>query len=119
MDRHPRKLLAEAGDPAGKQIGSSAFHEADVQISGEALRGLHLLPGLFRELQDLARPAIKKPSCLGDRQTPLSADKERDPQFLLQALDLIGQRRLTHLQALSCACDIQFLRHNDEIVQSA
>ena len=37
--RHTRELGTEAGNPASQQIGGSAFHQADVQITGEPLHG--------------------------------------------------------------------------------
>ena len=49
----------------------------------------------------------------------LAPDEKLHAQLFLQALDLGGERRLAHIQALGRPGDIQLLRHNDEIVQRA
>ena len=48
MDAHLRKFRAEAGDPAGEQIGGAALDEADVEISRETLHRADLLLRLPR-----------------------------------------------------------------------
>ena len=71
------------------------------------------------ELQDLTRAAVQIRARVRDRQMSLAPDEKLHAQLLLQALDLRRERRLAHVQPLGRPGDVQFLRHNDEIVQRA
>ena len=110
VDGHTRELGTEAGNPASQQIRRAAFHQADVQIAGEPFHG---------QLQDLTRAAVQMHARVRDCQMPLAPDEKLHAQLFLQALDLGGERRLTHVQSLTRPCDIEFLCHNDEVVQRA
>ena len=117
---HQGKLLPEAGDPPGGQEGGAALHHAQIDGAGHPLpQAGNLLPGFVRQLLDLNRPAQQERSLLGQLQTPLPPEKELDPQFLLQGLDLVAEGRLTHIQLFRCPGDVHLLGYNGKIVQGA
>ena len=67
--------------------------------------------------QHLVGPVKEKTPRFCQLKMALSAYKQLHAKIILQRLDLIGQRRLTHIQLLCSSREIQFLCYHREIFQ--
>ena len=85
-----RKFRTEACDPPGEQERRTAFHQADVQVSGKTLQRLQFLLRLIGKLQNLPCAAVQVRTGVGNGQVALSADEKLNAEFILKALDLAG-----------------------------
>ena len=112
------KLHPESGDPAGQQIGRTAFHQTDIQLAGETFKGTDLFLRLLGELQELLGPAVEYGSGIGQGQVSLAANKKLCPKLLFQSFHLVGKGRLTHIKLFRGTGDIQFLCHSDKVSES-
>ena len=115
---HQRKFVAEARDPARAEKRRPSLHHSQIKGAGDAVFHLpDFLPGLFREVKKLIRPAQQRGPLLGELEPPLAPHKERSAQLLLQQPELMAQRRLAHMELLRRAGDVQLLGGDGKIAQ--
>ncbi len=111
-------FLAEARNEARGDVRRPSFHHAEGNGSGKAVFHMcQIRPGLVRQRQHLIGPMQQKAPRLRQLQMPFAADEQLYPQVLLQRFDLVGERRLAHVQLLRRPCEIQLLCHDGKIFQ--
>ena len=115
---HHRVFLTESRDKARGNIRRAAFHHPKRNGSGKSV--LHMCQVRSRfvcQRQHLVGPVKKKTSRFCQLKMAFSAYKQLHAKIVLQRLDLIGQRRLTHIQLLCSSCEIQFLCYHCKVFQ--
>jgi hypothetical protein len=111
------RLLRPAHDPRHHPVGGRAG-EADPQHARGPLP--HLvdvgLEGL--DLVDDPPPAVQEHLAGGGEVHPPGGPVQQPhAELLLELADLLGQRRLGHVQALGGAAEVALLGHGDEVVE--
>ena len=85
----------------------------------DAAQRLQLAAGRVELPEDPPGPPDEQLAGLGQRHAPGGPFDQADPDFFLQATDLLRQRRLGNVLARGGSREVEFLGEGDEIAQLA
>ena len=109
-----RRVRASARQQAVRRRADAA----DRQPADQALLDpLRLVPGLVDGGEDLAGPVEVRRPGIGQVDPPGGTAQQRHPQLGLELTDLLGQRRLGHVQPLGGPAEVPLLGDGDEVAQ--
>ena len=78
-------------------------------------RAGHDVPGALGLGERCPRLDEERAPGVGQLDPPVRAMKQVDPQFLLQATDLLAERRLGDVKASRGSAEVQHVGHGDEV----
>ena len=112
-EAHIRQVVREALQERGEDVGADSRRCPDRKLSRAAAGELLHVPATLLDRVERAHgPREKRPPRVGEAHAGRSADEERYPELLLEALDARRQRRLgdeelaRRLPELLTPCDL-------------
>ncbi len=115
---HGRIALPERADALGDAERDRRGDEADVETPLLAAPDPRCLLDVRTDLaQEVPAPLEERLARGRQRDAARRADEERASDQLLELADLLGERRLGHVQAAGRAAEVELLRDGDEVAQ--
>ena len=112
------QLLAQPRARAGSRLYVADPTQPIVSRPDQPLvDALCLVPGLVDRGEDRAGPVEVRRPGVGQVDAAGGAAQQRHPQLGLELPDLLGQRRLGHVQALGGPAEVPLLGDGDEVAQ--
>ena len=113
-----RKLGAEDLHALVHQDAARRGDGADGERAAEALPEVLEFPLRHRgHVEELGRPRGEQLAGLGQLDVVRATPEELEPDFVLEHLHLVAQRRLGHVQPPRGRCDLPLLHDRHEIAQ--
>lgn len=106
---HSARRMHEKGQP-----GRFRAPDADV-AAGDFIQRFEFRGRLVHHVEDVLRAFPEKLSFIRQMDAVAAPDEKRPAQFLLQFLQLPGQRRLRHVEKSRRLCDILFPHHFQKV----
>ncbi len=115
-----RKLLREPPRECGQETVRRRAHAPDREVSHRAGRDApRVVSGLVDVGEDRACPLEVGPAGLGEVDAAGGAVEQLDAELGFQLADLLGERRLGHVEPLGGATEVTLLGHRHEVPKVA
>jgi len=117
-EAHLRPALAEGGEDRRQEFQRGRAGDADDQVAGLSLPGApRRRPRPLDLLQNLSGLPQQGLAGRGQLDRASAAIEQGHAQFVLQRLDLLGERRLGHVQRLGRPAEMPVFREDDEVAE--